>query len=201
VDRSGPNRRRSGRGRPGSPAVRSGEARRRPGPRGAAGPVRVAADHARRYPGADRLATEVFLNLFRAEGLASAALGRALRAHGLSPAAFNVLMILEGAGGPLCPHEIGERRLVTRGTVTGLLDSLERAGLVRRRPHPEDRRRVHVELTPAGRALLARAAPTLFAEEARIAAALPRRDREALVRLLGRLQEALAAEAVRRPGI
>ncbi|MEY2463907.1 MAG: hypothetical protein QOH64_2045, partial [Acidimicrobiaceae bacterium] len=62
-------------------------------------------------------------------------------------------MILDGSDRPLCPNELGERRLVTRGTVTGVLDSLEERGLVVRTPHPDDRRMLLIELTAKGRRL------------------------------------------------
>jgi DNA-binding MarR family transcriptional regulator len=151
-------------------------------------PVRVGPGHERRYRGADRLATEVMINLLRAEGLASAELNRRFRTYGLSTATFNVLMILEGAAEPLCPWQIGERLLVTRGTVTGLLDSLERAGLINRTPHPDDRRMLLIELTDAGRDLLNTVWAEHFPAEAEMAASLSEREKETLVRLLGKLQ-------------
>ena len=50
----------------------------------------------------------------------------------------------------MSPSELGDRLIVTRSTVTGVLDSLERRGLVRRSPHPTDRRSVVVEITAKG---------------------------------------------------
>lgn len=151
-------------------------------------PIRVTRDHERKYRGADRLATECVVNLLRAESLVSAELSRLFRRYRLSPATFNVLMILEGAGDPLCPYEIGERLLVTRGTVTGLLDSLERQGLVRRTPHPEDRRMLLIELTAKAHKLLRSVWLEHFPAEAEMLSALSRREKEILVRLLGKLQ-------------
>lgn len=159
------------------------------------GPIRVSADHERRYTGADRLATEVIINLLRAESLAGAELTRRLRAHGLSLATFNVLMILDGAGGPLCPYEIGERLLVTRGTVTGLLDSLEKRGLIVRTPHPDDRRMLQIELTGEARAVLKQAWAEHFPAEAEMVAGLTDREKDTLVKLLGKLQDHLEARA------
>jgi DNA-binding MarR family transcriptional regulator len=48
--------------------------------------------------------------------------------------------------------EIAKASGLTSGAVTGVIDRLERAGLVRREPDPEDRRKVHVRPTPKGRA-------------------------------------------------
>lgn len=153
------------------------------------------ADHARRYPGADKLATECVVNLVRAESLVTAELDRHFRGHRLTGPGFNVLMILEGAGRPLSPHEIGERLLVTRGTVTGLLDTLERQGLVRRAPHPEDRRMLLVQLSGKARRVLLAISAELFPAQAELLSALSDREKDTLVRLLGKLQSHL------RPGI
>ena len=158
-------------------------------------PLRVEEDHARRYPGADKLATECIVNLLRTQGLVNAQLARRFRRHGLTGPGFNVLMILEGAGGPLSPYEIGERRLVTRGTVTGLLDTLEKQGFIRRIPHPDDRRMLLVELTDEARSLLEYVCADLFPAQAEMTSVLSERDKETLVRLLGKLQLHLGAES------
>lgn len=161
-------------------------------------PIRVGGDHEKRYPGADALATECAVNLLRTESLFSTAIGALLRRYGLSIATFNVLMILEGAGEPLCPWQIGERLLVTRGTVTGLLDSLEKQDLIRRSVHPDDRRMLQIEATPKARALLDELLPEHFPAEAELMAGLSTHEKQTLVRLLGKLQvhlEQLASRA------
>lgn len=163
-------------------------------------PIRVATDHERRYAGADRLATECVLNIVRAESLVAAELNRRFRRHGLSGAAFNVLMVLEGARAPLCPYEIGERLLVTRGTVTGLLDTLEKQGLIRRVPHPEDRRMLRIESTEKARKLLKEIWREHFPAEAEMMAVLTGREKDTLVRLLGKLQAHLEGRAERTAG-
>ena len=63
-----------------------------------------------------------------------------------------VLGILADAPDPLAPNEIAERLIISRATVTGLLDSLETRAYVRRTPHPTDRRMLLIELTESGRA-------------------------------------------------
>jgi DNA-binding MarR family transcriptional regulator len=70
----------------------------------------------------------------------------------LSASAFQTLAILEGADEPLPAHVIAERLLVRSASMTSLLDTLERRGLVERHPHPSDRRKILVHLTDeAGR--------------------------------------------------
>lgn len=158
-------------------------------------PIRVGAGIERRYRGADRRATECVVNLLRTESLVAGALTRCLRTRGLSVATFNVLMILEGAREPLCPNEIGERLLVTRGTVTGLLDSLERQGRIRRAPHPGDRRMLLIQITDRGRRALDELLPEHFSGEADMMSPLAAREKETLVRLLGKIQAHLRREA------
>lgn len=47
-------------------------------------------------------------------------------------------------------RELGERVMLDSATLTGILDRLEKAGLVERNPHPEDRRALSVCMTPQG---------------------------------------------------
>src|SRR5438874_1735159 len=67
--------------------------------------------------------------------------------HRLSGTAKQALAILDGAGEPLEPGVIADRLIITSGSTTSLLDTLEKAGLVRRTRHPEDRRKVLVDIT------------------------------------------------------
>jgi len=99
-------------------------------------------------------------SLQRIEGLLAGRMNNRFRPYGLSTATFNVILVLSRAGGSLSPCDIGEQLSVTRGTVTGLLDSLERQRLVRRTPHPKDRRMLLIELTNEGRNILDRLMPS-----------------------------------------
>jgi DNA-binding MarR family transcriptional regulator len=157
--------------------------------------VRGAKQPARRRRGADTLATECVVNLIRTEGLVAAELDRIFRPHGLTGPGYNVLAILAGAGTALPPYVIGERLLVTRGTVTGLLDSLEKRGLVRRTPHPQDRRMLLVELTEDARPLMRRVARELLPAQGEMISVLSEQEKEILVGLLGRLQAHLRSRS------
>ncbi len=112
---------------------------------------------------------------------------------GLGEGEFDVLATLRRHGPPfaLTPGELGERTMVTSGTVSKRLDRLEARGLVERRASEDDGRSRRVHLTPAGRRLIDRAMTAHTANEARLLAALPARDREALARLLARLAGSL----------
>ncbi|TIV64266.1 MAG: MarR family transcriptional regulator, partial [Mesorhizobium sp.] len=75
---------------------------------------------------------------------------------GLQQGEFDVLATLRRSGAPyaLTPTELYEATMVTSGAMTARLDRLEKAGLIRRAPHPSDRRGVVVELTAKGLALV-----------------------------------------------
>ncbi|MQY06085.1 MarR family winged helix-turn-helix transcriptional regulator [Actinomadura macrotermitis] len=77
-----------------------------------------------------------------------------MRAHGsegrgLSSGALDLLLRLSGGAGSV--GELAQAAGVSSRNVTGLVDTLEREGLVRRVPDQRDRRSVLVEITPAGR--------------------------------------------------
>jgi MarR family transcriptional regulator, lower aerobic nicotinate degradation pathway regulator len=82
---------------------------------------------------------------------------------------------------------------IDRTNLVLLLNELEREQLVERRRSEEDRRRHVVELTTAGRELLARAEMALGATEEIVLGALNREEREALYALLSRAVDGLAA--------
>ena len=74
---------------------------------------------------------------------------------GTSAGRFSVLMLLHRTEGEsLAPSELAQQAGVTRATITGLVDGLEREGLVQRQSHPDDRRRIKVALTGRGSAFL-----------------------------------------------
>jgi DNA-binding MarR family transcriptional regulator len=102
------------------------------------------------------LEEEVFINLqFTADALMRAT-ANLLKQHGISPAQYNVLRILRGAGktGLSC-REIGSRMITRDPDVTRLLDRLEKRELLIRSREDKDRRVIIVRITQAGLVLLA----------------------------------------------
>lgn len=99
---------------------------------------------------------EAVLNLLRTGDRIQICFARLFRQHGLTPAQYNVLRILRGEGKPLPCQEIAERTITVVPGLTGLLDRLEKAALVRRERSKEDRRVINVSITAAGLAVLAR---------------------------------------------
>ncbi|WP_053843793.1 MarR family winged helix-turn-helix transcriptional regulator [Paracidovorax avenae] len=91
-----------------------------------------------------------------------------LAPHGLSEGRFVLLFLLDAASGGLAPHALAEQAGVTRATVTGLLDGLEREGLAERHADAEDRRALRIRLTRKGR----RVAKAVFEQHGRWIAGL-----------------------------
>ena len=75
--------------------------------------------------------------------------GRHIRKLGLTESQFDVIATLGDTEGMTC-KELSEKTLVTKGTLTGVLDRLERKGLIERVPSREDRRCTIIRLTPKG---------------------------------------------------
>jgi DNA-binding MarR family transcriptional regulator len=114
---------------------------------------------------------------------------------GLAGSDFDVLATLRRSGSPyqLTPGELSNSTMVTSGGMTKLLDRLERRRLIRRAPDPRDRRGKLIVLTAEGRALVDEAVAAHVANEERLLAVLPPRDRDRLVGLLRRLLLSLDA--------
>jgi MarR family 2-MHQ and catechol resistance regulon transcriptional repressor len=70
----------------------------------------------------------------------------------LTPSQFDVIATLGDTDGLTC-SELSANTLVTKGTLTGVLDRLAKKGLIRREAVPQDRRSVKIRLTDKGRSL------------------------------------------------
>ena len=157
------------------------------------------------FPNATALATECFINYGLLSGGVVAAMQELVMAHGIpSMAAFNVLAIVDGAGAPLSPSTVAERLLVSRATVTGLLDSLERRALIERRDHEGDGRRRLIALSATGRRLVRRLLPVVHRFEHELMGCLNAGEQQQLLGFLAKLQGRLAEVApgtrLRTPG-
>jgi DNA-binding MarR family transcriptional regulator len=112
-----------------------------------------------------------------------------VRRYGVpSRAAFNVLAILHGTEEPLPPSVIAERMIVSRPTVTGILGTLERRGLIARIPHGTDRRMSLVSIAPEGRRRVEQLLPVLHDAEQRWMSCLSADEQRTLLRTVARLQ-------------
>jgi DNA-binding MarR family transcriptional regulator len=123
-------------------------------------------------------------SLMRVQQLVIGRLDAILRPHGLTFARYEALVLLVfSSRGSLPLGKMGERLQVHPTSVTSIVRRLEAAGLVRRRPHPDDRRTVLAEITDAGRALVEAATADLVADDFALGA-LDEDDLRALSALL-----------------
>jgi len=81
-----------------------------------------------------------------------------IRSLDLTAPQFDIVATLGNTPG-MTPKELGEQTLITKGTLTGIIDRLEAKGLVRRSAHESDRRSQVVQLTEAGDTLFRRVFP------------------------------------------
>ena len=115
----------------------------------------------------------------------------------LSWAAFTVLFVLWIWGDQQTRH-LAEEAGVTKGTLTGVLKTLEKRGLARRRAHGGDGRLVLVSLEPKGLAVIERLFPAFNEGEARVSSGLTEDEKNQLASLLRKIirsAEAGAADA------
>ncbi|HWR42010.1 MarR family transcriptional regulator [Sporomusa sp.] len=105
------------------------------------------------------LALKLFTVLARTHNILMEIDRRDIRRYGLNQTEFAVLELLYHKGThPL--QQIGEKILITSGSITYVIDKLEKKGLLERNPCEEDRRIVYATLTDQGRILLGEIFPT-----------------------------------------
>jgi DNA-binding MarR family transcriptional regulator len=80
----------------------------------------------------------------------------------LSPSQFNILNLLDAHPEGLSQSDLGRQLLTHRSNVTGLIDRLEKRGLVRRKEVAGDRRAYRVVLSKAGTGLLHKILPEYY---------------------------------------
>jgi DNA-binding MarR family transcriptional regulator len=155
---------------------------------------------ARNFPDMDPSACEAFLNLLRAGDEAYRQIESFFNEHNMSSGRFTVLMLLydklRGEPIPQTPADLAGMAGVTRATITGLVDTLERDGLVKREHDSGDRRMMLIHLTQKGHAALREILPGHFKRMAALMAPLSEHERKTLVRLLNKVAgQASAMEA------
>jgi DNA-binding MarR family transcriptional regulator len=113
--------------------------------------------------------------------------------HGITVGEFDVLAALRrgGTGTVLTPTTLARVAMISPAGMTNRLNRLEAAGLIVRRPDPDDRRGSLVELTANGYATADRAVEDLVAAENELFGELSATDRQRLDRILDKLIDRL----------
>ena len=134
---------------------------------------------------------EVVLNILRAADQLGIQFDRLFRQFGLTSSQYNVLRILRGEGAPLPITEIGARTVAVVPGITGIIDRLEQAGHARRVRSLEDRRVIHVEITPEAISLLEKIDGPLKALHQSLLRGLEDAEKRTINRLMERLREGM----------
>ena len=158
--------------------------------------IQMPDDYYDQTPDGNVLATEAVMNTIRTADMLFDQIGHLLRPLNVSAAGGLVLGILRDQG-PVSPSGLSDRLIVTRATVTGVLDSLEARGFVQRTPNPIDRRGQVVAITPTGVAVLQALRTIIHRHEKDWLGVLSDADLRGYIERLHRIQDSLnlASEA------
>ena len=145
-----------------------------------------------RYPQMDVESIRAIMCLIRTTHDVTDGFERFLAKHGLSHGRFAIMMYLNrNPETPVNQTHLAEAYGVSKATITGLIDGLERDAMVERLPDPADRRASLVRLAPAGQSFLAGFLPDHFRCVTTMMAGLDSTDRANLMALLGRVRAGL----------
>lgn len=158
---------------------------------GTKGDQAAPADGTMRARGTDPLTSGVFRTFLRALHLHRQLMLRVLSEEGAHPGQLFCLRVLAAHDG-LSQSDLAETLLLSRPTVTAMLQRMERDGFVARRPDPGDQRVTRVYLTPGGRRQERHLRAVLAGYMSRILGEMPEDDRRELDRLLGAMVDNLA---------
>ena len=121
-------------------------------------------------------------------------LSRKVRPHNISEVGFRTLtMLYAHLDTGINPSDLSEASGETRTNMTRICDDLVRKGLIRRRPSTEDRRRIVLELTKKGVALIEKLLPQVWTGVSATTSALSQTEKDTLERLLKKLLFAFEA--------
>lgn len=113
--------------------------------------------------------------------------GEHVRECGLTHAQFDIIATLGNTAG-MSYKELGEKTLITKGTLTGVIERLEHKGLVERQRNANDKRSFFVRLTAAGEATFRDVFPRVVARGAAVFADFTQDDYAALEKTLSKLK-------------
>jgi len=114
--------------------------------------------------------------------------GEAVRSSGLTHPQFDIIATLGNTPG-MTYKELGDKTLITKGTLTGVIERLEAKGLVVRERCALDKRSFYVRLTGAGVAMFETVFPRVVAEGRALFAPWCEADFDAMDQTLGKLKQ------------
>ena len=144
------------------------------------------------YADFDLLSTKTTLDLLYAYDVLHQATARYMADYGLSKSSLNILLLLRhGPKKGMQLHDLGDLLLVSRANITGLIDSLQERGWVRRVVDDNDRRVRYARITEKAEALLDEFMPVHFRHLTTLLQDLSSEDKETLSALLRKARQSM----------
>jgi DNA-binding MarR family transcriptional regulator len=147
----------------------------------------------------DKLRLGAFLSLIRFNDVATRYTAIEFMRHGSSSMRMMLMNALFLNGGSMSPTELSRRIFRTRHSITSMVDTLERQGLVRREANLKDRRSINVTLTPEGKRLFERMVPVGYEISQKALSCLDDDEVVVLKTLLRRVREHLLEQIANPP--
>jgi len=123
-----------------------------------------------------------------------------LKRHEASLIRFNIMSTLFKNGGEMTPSEIAESVFREKNSITAVINTLERQGVVRREPSPDDRRSVRVVITDKGWNEANRLSPIAQELSREALSCMDKEKVENLVDIMRTLRESLLPRIARTTG-
>jgi MarR family 2-MHQ and catechol resistance regulon transcriptional repressor len=120
--------------------------------------------------------------------------GEHVRQSGLTHAQFDIIATLGNTPG-MSYKELGDKTLITKGTLTGVIERLEQKGLVERERNSCDKRSFFIRLTPQGEQVFQEVFPKVVAQGRQVFADYSDDDYDALEKTLSELKTIIIAGA------
>jgi len=134
---------------------------------------------------------ETMVSIVRTSSLLLRVAGRFFNKYIVTDVQFNILLILKEEKNGLSQQALSERLIVTKSNIVGLIDRLEKSGLVKRRQDPDDRRANCVVLTQEGRSILEKIEGDYGEEVDRIMAGLSPAEKKSIINATQKVRDYL----------
>jgi DNA-binding MarR family transcriptional regulator len=139
----------------------------------------------------DKLNNDAVLKIVRiSEALVKTA-DRFFSKYGVSAVQYDVLVQLKYSEKKLTQSDLGERRIVSRSNITGIVDRLEKLGMAKREGSANDRRIKYITITQKGRDLIGKAENKYFDVLKQIVWFLDEKDKNDIFELLNKLERGI----------
>jgi DNA-binding MarR family transcriptional regulator len=141
--------------------------------------------------GFDIVEHEALLNIYYTSNLLKKRADELFKASGLTDVQYNVMALLTyqaGKEGGLSQAQLSDMMLVNRANITTLIDRMEKAGLVARTAHSEDRRFNIIKLTTKGKKLFEKVEPHYFEQIRQVMSGATESEQKKLMAILEKVR-------------